>query len=259
MLVAAVGAAVALVAGGIGSSSGAAEEVAPVASASSLAAPSPADPPPQPSLSPSPEAPVLQEPGAVPSTGPGRFRYDDRTGPVLGKAGGVRRYRVAVESGSGVDAGEFALAVRAALAGPGSWVDGGRLRLRQVAGTARHDFTVYLATAGTARRMCAAGGVDIRVGGRPYTSCRTFGKVIINLDRWRLSVPHFVEAEVPLSLYRTYVINHEVGHELGNRHERCPGRGEPAPVMMQQTLFLRGCVANPWPYLDGRRYAGPRL
>ncbi|MFG1896831.1 DUF3152 domain-containing protein [Micromonospora zamorensis] len=219
-----------------------------------------------PSVSPSPSeavpsspSPVLRAPGAVPSAGTGGFGYDDRSGPVLGRAGELRRYRVAVESGSNEDAAEFALAVQTALAGPGSWVDSGRLRLQQVPGDAPRDFTVYLATARTAGRMCADGGVDIRVGGRPYTSCRAPGQVIINLDRWRLSVPHFVSAGVPLAVYRTYVVNHEVGHQLGHRHERCPGAGRPAPVMMQQTLFLNGCRVNQWPYLDGRRYAGPAL
>ncbi|SCG64960.1 DUF3152 domain-containing protein [Micromonospora zamorensis] len=219
-----------------------------------------------PSVSPSPSeavpsspSPVLRAPGAVPSAGTGSFGYDARSGPVLGRAGELRRYRVAVESGSNEDAAEFALAVQTALAGPGSWVDSGRLRLQQVPGAAPRDFTVYLATARTAGRMCADGGVDIRVGGRPYTSCRAPGQVIINLDRWRLSVPHFVSAGVPLAVYRTYVVNHEVGHQLGHRHERCPGAGRPAPVMMQQTLFLNGCRVNQWPYLDGRRYAGPAL
>lgn len=219
-----------------------------------------------PSVSPSPSeavasspSPVLRAPGAVPSAGTGGFGYDARSGPVLGRAGELRRYRVAVESGSNEDAAEFALAVQTALAGPGSWVDSGRLRLQQVPGDAPRDFTVYLATARTAGRMCADGGVDIRVGGRPYTSCRAPGQVIINLDRWRLSVPHFVSAGVPLAVYRTYVVNHEVGHQLGHRHERCPRAGRPAPVMMQQTLFLNGCRVNQWPYLDGRRYAGPAL
>ncbi|WP_308447886.1 DUF3152 domain-containing protein [Micromonospora humidisoli] len=203
--------------------------------------------------------PPLALSGPVPATGRGTFRYDDRAGATLGRSGGLRRYRVAVEDGSGEDVRAFSDQVQAALAGPGSWVDGGRLRLRRVPGNASADFTVQLATRGTAGRLCRAGGVDIRVGGVPYTSCRAPGKVIINLDRWRTSVPHFVRAGVPLSVYRTYVVNHEVGHQLGHRHEGCPGAGRPAPVMQQQSLFLRGCTANPWPYLDGRRYAGPAL
>ncbi|MEU7980289.1 DUF3152 domain-containing protein [Micromonospora sp. NPDC049081] len=201
--------------------------------------------------------PPLALSGPVPATGRGTFAYDDRAGATLGRSGVLRRYRVAVEVGSGEDVRDFSDQVQAALAGPGSWVDGGRLRLRRVPGDAPYDFTVQLATRNTAGRLCRAGGVDIRVGGVPFTSCRAPGKVIINLDRWRTSVPHFVRAGVPLALYRTYVVNHEVGHQLGHRHEGCPGAGRPAPVMQQQSLFLRGCTANPWPYLDGRRYAGP--
>ncbi|MET8305797.1 DUF3152 domain-containing protein [Micromonospora sp. NPDC005173] len=264
-VVLAVGAAVSVIAEGPGGHPGA-ERLA----AEEIRTPSPAAPPPllaaplRPSADPSPAgppspSPVLRLSGAVPTAGTGRFGYDDRAGPVLGRAGELRRYRVAVESGSGEDAAAFGEAVQTALAGPGSWVDSGRLRLQQVPGASPRDFTVYLATARTAGRMCADGGVDIRVGGRPYTSCRTPGRVIINLDRWRLSVPHYVQAGVPLAVYRTYVVNHEVGHQLGHRHERCPGSGRPAPVMMQQTLFLHGCRVNPWPYLDGRRYAGPPL
>ncbi|TDC84881.1 DUF3152 domain-containing protein [Micromonospora sp. KC606] len=204
-------------------------------------------------------APVLQLAGSVPSAGKGGFGYDDRPGPTLGRAGRAQRYRVAVEHGAGEDVRDFSDQVQAALTGPGSWVDSGQLRLRRVPPGQGFDFTVYLATAATAGRMCRAGGVDIRVGGRPYTSCRAPDKVIVNLERWRKSVPHFVAAGVPLSLYRSYVVNHEVGHQLGHGHERCPGKGRPAPVMQQQTLFLAGCTANPWPYLAGRRYRGRPL
>ncbi|MFG1739751.1 DUF3152 domain-containing protein [Micromonospora chalcea] len=220
-------------------------------------APSVAPPPPVTPSSPAPPVLTLSDPG--PAKGRGSFGYDDRTGGVLGRSGPLHRYRVAVENGSGEQAHDFGEAVRRALAGPGSWVDGGRLRLRQVGPGSGYDFTIYLATRETARRLCGAGGIDIRVGGVPYTSCRVPGKVVINLDRWRTSAPHLVAAGMTLDDYRLYVINHEVGHQLGHRHEGCPRAGRAAPVMQQQTLFLNGCRPNPWPYVGGKRYAGPSL
>ena len=75
--------------------------------------------------------------------------------------------------------------------------------------------------------------------------------MILNLDRWYLSVPDYVNAKVPLDTYRTYMINHESGHQLGHGHELCSGHGRPAPVMQQQTLGLHGCVANPGPTWTG--------
>ncbi|NES12545.1 MULTISPECIES: DUF3152 domain-containing protein [Micromonospora] len=234
-----------------------------VSDGSTAQPPVPSDTSPTPSASPSPSpepttpAPVLALPGPVPTQGRGSFAYDSRPGPVLGRAGAVRRFRVAVENGSGQDVHAFGDAVQRALAGPGSWVDGGSVRLRRVAPGEGYDFTVYLATRVTAGRLCGNGGIDIRKGGVPYTSCRVPGKVVINLDRWQTSAPHLVAAGMPLETYRLYVINHEVGHQLGHHHEGCPAVGRPAPVMQQQTLFLGGCRANPWPYLNGKRYTGP--
>ncbi|MFJ8580338.1 DUF3152 domain-containing protein [Micromonospora sp. NPDC093277] len=232
-------------------------EPTPTPSSASPTPSAPASPPPSPS--PTTSAPVLSLPGPVPARGKGSFAYDERPGGALGRAGVLRRFRVAVENGSDEDVQAFGDAVQRALAGPGSWVDSGGLRLQRVAPGARSDFTIYLATRDTAGRLCLGGGIDIRKGGVPYTSCRVPGKVVINLDRWRTSAPHLVAAGMPLDTYRLYVINHEVGHQLGHHHEGCPGAGKPAPVMQQQTLFLDGCRPNPWPYVGGRRYTGPSV
>ncbi|MET7467524.1 DUF3152 domain-containing protein [Micromonospora sp. NPDC005599] len=215
-------------------------------------------PPPPVVTSSSPAAPVLRLSAPGPAKGRGSFAYDDRTSGVLGRSGTLHRYRVAAENGSGEEARAFGETVQRALAGPGGWA-GGKLRLQRVGPDGGHDFTIYLATRETARRLCGAGGIDIRIGGVPYTSCRVPGKVVINLDRWRTSAPHLVAAGMPLDTYRLYVVNHEVGHQLGHRHEGCPGAGRAAPVMQQQTLFLKGCRPNPWPNVGGKRYTGPGL
>ena len=185
-----------------------------------------------------------------PSTGPGVFTIAPGRSPVHGTAGPLHRYRVAVERDTGQAVAAFADAVDEVLADPASWIGSGQLRVQRVPVDDVADFTVYLATPATSERMCAVGGLSTE----GYTSCRLPGQVIINLARWQEAVPDYGAS---LAVYRTYVINHEVGHEFGEQHEACPGPGRPAPVMQQQTYGLQGCVANPWPHLDGHRYVGP--
>lgn len=225
------------------------------------ATPSPAE---EPVLESTPKPPAAQAPqpsptsqGPPPAKGTGTFLYAIKRGPVLGAKGTLKRFHVAVEQGSDEDVNAFADAVQATLGDQRSWIGGGQLRLQLVPGADKADFTVYLATRVTAGDLCARGGTNIRINGVPYTSCRTTGKAIINLDRWRLSSKPYLNAKIPLSIYRQYVINHEVGHELGHHHEGCPKPGGPAPVMVQQTLTTRGCVPYAWPRRDGRFLTGP--
>jgi hypothetical protein len=204
---------------------------------------------------------VLSLPDGFPTDGPGSFQFARTEGEVLGGSGKLHRFRLAIEDGIDQPLAELAETVDGSLGDRRSWTAAGDLRFQRVPGGASHDFTVYLVTSGTAGRMCAAGGLDVIGTGLPDggVSCQTAGKVILNLSRWQQSVPEFVAADVPLQTYRQMLVNHEVGHQLGYGHEGCPEAGAPAPVMMQQTLDLAGCLANAWPFLDGRRHTGPLL
>jgi hypothetical protein len=189
----------------------------------------------------------------LPSMTFGRWQYPNALGPVLGTAGSLLRYRVAVQQTLPVTVAEFTDLVDSTLGDSRSWIAGRDVRLQRVPPASAHDFTIYLATPATADELCSQGGLDIRENGVPYTSCRTGDLVVINADRYLNAVPDY---GAPLVEYRHYMINHEVGHRLGHGHELCPAAGQPAPVMEQQTLGLQGCVANSWPYVNGRRYSG---
>ncbi|MFG1607476.1 DUF3152 domain-containing protein [Actinoplanes sp. NPDC049265] len=179
------------------------------------------------------------------------FTFVAGYGPVLGTSGTLRRFKVSVEKTIGQgNGGDFADEIDRTLGDERGWTAGRQFRLQRVPAGAASEFTVYLASSKTTQRMCNAGG--LKTDG--FTSCRLPGQVIVNDARWQDAVPDY---DAPLETYRAYALNHEVGHQLGYGHEACPGPGRAAPVMQQQTYGLKGCVANAWPYIDGKRYAGP--
>ena len=162
--------------------------------------------------------------------------------PVYG-TGPLQRFVVEVEDGIEVDGPSFAAAVEETLGDPRSWGNGGRMSFQRVgeaeAAAGDYAFKVTLISPGNMERYCPG------VGTGGYTSCRYGDRAVINLARWATAVPDY-EGDIPT--YRHYVVNHEVGHALGNGHQQCPGDGQPAPVMQQQTLGLEGCAKNAWPY-----------
>ena len=87
-------------------------------------------------------------------------------------------------------------------------------------------------------------------------SCRVGSDVIINKKRWDGAVQHWFDAGATLAQYRTMVINHEVGHALGHidNETPCGGNKQSAPLMQEQSMFLKECSPNPWP-LDGELWS----
>jgi len=174
--------------------------------------------------------------GPAPVAKDGFQRSQRVSGPVgLGRE---RTYRVDVEAETGLAPDVVAAEVASILGDSRSWIADGSVGFRQV-GSDDADIVIRVARPSTVDRLCR----PLRTGGR--LSCRSGRYINLNVDRW-LGATAFWPTD--LATYRSYLVNHEVGHFLGHGHAACPGRGQPAPVMMQQTKGLGDCTANGWPY-----------
>jgi hypothetical protein len=156
-------------------------------------------------------------------------------------------YSIAKQGSVSFGLEQFAGIVDATLNDPRSWSLGGSVRF--VRGS-RGQFQVTLAAPDVVGGY--GGGCN-----RNY-SCRSGFYVLINGARWQLATPTYPGAAL-LHSYRQLVINHEVGHALRFDHAFCSHAGELAPVMQQQSKFLRGCTRNAWPLPSERANLATRL
>ncbi|MPY53760.1 DUF3152 domain-containing protein, partial [Streptomyces acidicola] len=204
---------------------------------------------PSPSSSPSPSS--TPSPIDIPSTGPGTFTTASGGSDKVGK-GSTLRYQVDVEKGITLSAEDVAEEVERILGDPRGWTADGRSAFQRVSGGAA-DFVVRVATPGTVDTICGRSGLNTR----GEVNCRVGDDVMVNLKRWQLATPVYAK---DVTAYRALIINHEVGHFLGHGHVGCPGRGKPAPAMMQQIKGMNGCVPNVWPYdEEGQLVTGPAV
>ena len=147
----------------------------------------------------------------------------------------VVRYRVERLTTDAATA-DFESVVRSTLADARGW---SRANFRMTPDPAA-EYRVVLAEGPEVDRLCA-----------PYVtrstySCQLGPVVALNADRWRTATAQWTG---DLATYKVMLVNHEFGHLLGQKHPepQCPGRGQPAPVMAQQSTELGACLPNPWP------------
>ncbi|MFJ8040053.1 DUF3152 domain-containing protein [Kitasatospora sp. NPDC096147] len=205
----------------------------------------PAQPPaPEPAPTPSPT------PVEVVEKGKGTFSTVQANGPVVGKGSTLRKYKVEVEDGIGIDAATATDQVQKILADKRGWTADGKHSFQLVA-SGPANFSVKIASPDTVDAVCGKAGLN--TGGE--VNCNVGDAVMVNTKRWTIGSPQF---SGPIEEYRALIVNHEVGHFIGHGHEGCGGAGKPAPAMMQQIYGLEGCVSNAWPYTEAGKYiSGP--
>ncbi|GAA2263475.1 hypothetical protein GCM10010430_55000 [Kitasatospora cystarginea] len=201
--------------------------------------------------SPSAPPPASSSADPGPAKGKGTFTTAVADGAAAGQ-GNIRRYKVEVEDGIGIDAQAAAKQIHNILSDKRSWTTNGKDGF-QLVSDGKYDFTIKIASPATVDAICATGGLN--TGGE--VNCDVGPQVVVNLKRWNTGSPQFTGS---IDDYRALIINHEVGHRIGHGHEGCPGKGKLAPAMMQQIYGLNGCLPNAWPYTaDGTYISGPSV
>lgn len=191
-----------------------------------------------------PVAPAGATLAAVPQSAAGTLHPVAMPDLPAHPAGRVVRVAVEIEDGLSLPEGQFSATVARVLADTRGWQTSDGVRFvvvspAELAAGARTDIRVALATPTLTAKLCAP--LDTTTA---QVSCWNGSRAVLNLQRWlRGSATYGSDLES----YRTYLVNHEVGHGLGHRHAQCPTAGAPAPIMVQQTKSLEGCTAWPWP------------
>jgi hypothetical protein len=218
---------------------------APASSSTASTSPDDATPSESDTSDASPTSPTTSEP-AVPEKGNGEFTLLKVPGKDTSRSGRTVRYTVEIEGGlTGVDAQEFASEVRSVLRSERGWEPVDKVHFVNVSPAqyrrgADVDIQVTLTSPTTTDELCA----PLQTNGQ--VSCWNGERSVINVRRWLLGADTYGD---DVAQYRVYLLNHEIGHGLGHAHVECPGAGERAPIMLQQTLGLEGCTK--WPYPKG--------
>ncbi len=144
-------------------------------------------------------------------------------------------FSIEVGDGVALDRSELVAFVIETLSDERSWVGrGAGFRLVEEGGL----FTMIVAEPDRVDQLC----LPLRTVGK--YSCARNGWIAFNSLRWFGATDDWPG---DIETYRRYLVTHEGGHYIvGPSHSSCPGEGQLAPVMMQQTKGLNGCEPNGW-------------
>ncbi len=150
----------------------------------------------------------------------------------------VRTYCTAVNGVSASELDDLVGKLAATYSDVRGWNDNGAIAFKHVASGC--DYKVVIAAPSL---MTSYGPICDN-----YYNCQVGNSVIVNNDRWLYATDPWNKTGQNLETYRLLIINHETGHRLGfYDNPTCPGPGQLAPVMMQQSIDLKGCTFNTWP------------
>ena len=142
----------------------------------------------------------------------------------------VYHYMVLIEPGINKSLQSFKKRIKKTLNDPRSWC----VYFKE--NETNPDFLIILANEETIRQTCRFKGL----------SCADWAEniIYINYDNWCKGSE---KSGLSLEDYRTYVINHEVGHILGLHEHLKPKNGCLVPVMNQSTRGIGKGLPNMWP------------
>jgi hypothetical protein len=215
----------------------------------------------------------------VPERGDGTFVVVPGSSEPIG-TGPTRWVRIEIESGVPIDPDIVTTYVMSVLNDSQGWTARGKVAFGRTEGVA--DIRIVFATPKVAEVLCPRAHDPLTVAIAPpdvpslpgslgaspspttaapspsptvstspspveLPSCAEQGIVVVSAYQWASGIEVFGD---DANAGHAYMINHPLGHLLGEPDALCGGEGQLASVMVNQELDITPCEPNGWPYPD---------